>query len=780
MSRAAPHTAERRRQRSAATGLNRAANHAERSETISGSVERVTFHSDESGYCVIRVKARGIRDLVTVVGYSGSISAGEWVTATGGWVNDVKYGPQFKARFLKSVAPTSESGIRSYLASGMIRGVGKHFASKLVDEFGTDVFEVIQNKPERLREVNGVGPVRANSITEAWNEQKHIREIMVFLHSHGVSTARAVRIYKTYGDRAVETISENPYRLSKDIWGIGFRTADEIAGRLGIQPDSEVRLRAGLHYVLTKAMDDGNLGLPRGLLQSEALKVLEIAPPGSSAQSEASPDQQPAVTQELVESALQKEFQSRDLVAEEVSGLPCVFSAWSHRIEQALAEKIKLLNGRGPPWRKIDHLKALPWVEKKAGIEFSESQAEAVRLAIESKFLVITGGPGVGKTTILNSVLKILSAIGTRILLCAPTGRAAKKLSDATGRSAVTIHRLLAIDPRNGRFRFNENKPLECDLVVVDETSMVDVPLMHALVAAVPNEAAILLVGDIDQLPSVGPGRVLGDIIESEAVPVVRLNEVFRQAAQSRIIVNAHRVNSGKMPELQKPDADSDFYFVPAEDSEAACSMITTIVHERIPAKFGLDPIQDIQVLCPMNRGRAGVRSLNAELQLVLNPGRADAIEKFGWNFAAGDKIMQISNDYDKSVFNGDIGYISSVDPIEGILIANFDGMAVQYAFGELDSIVPAYATTIHKSQGSEFPAVVMPMLTEHFPMLKRNLLYTGLTRGRRLVVLVGQPKAVAISVRELPKDRRISRLENLLGTIDGTRPANGSIPTLL
>ena len=772
MSTDAPHIAKRRQPR-AATGSSRAVNHGESSETISGSVERVTFHSEASGYCVIRVKARGIRDLVTIVGHSGSISAGEWVTATGGWVNDVKYGPQFKARFLNSVAPTSESGIRSYLGSGMIRGVGKHFASKLVDEFGTDVFEVIQNEPERLREVTGVGPIRANSITEAWNEQKHVREIMVFLHSHGVSTARAVRIYKTYGDRAVETISENPYRLSKDIWGIGFRTADEIAGRLGIQPDSEVRIRAGLNYVLTKAMDDGNLGLPRDLLQSEALRTLEIAPPGSVPQSDDSPDQRPVVTPELVEAALQKEFRSHDLVAEEISGLSCVFTAWSHRIEQALADKIRLLNSGTPPWRKIDYLKALPWAETKAGIEFSESQAEAVRLAIESKLLVITGGPGVGKTTILNSVLKILTALGTQILLCAPTGRAAKKLSEATGRSAVTIHRLLAIDPRNGRFRFNESKPLECELVIVDETSMVDVPLMHALFAAIPKKAAVLLVGDIDQLPSVGPGRVLADIIESDAVPVVRLDKVFRQAARSRIIVNAHRVNSGQMPELRKPESDSDFYFVPAEDSETASSVITTLVQKRIPAKFGLDPIQDIQVLCPMNRGRAGVRSLNAELQLALNPQRAGAIERFGWNFASGDKIMQISNDYDKSVFNGDVGYIKAVDPAEGIMTANFDGMDVQYVFGELDSIVPAYAATIHKSQGSEFPAVVMPVLTEHFPMLKRNLLYTGLTRGRRLVVLVGQPKAVAIAVRELPKDRRVSRLKSLLSATAGAHLEN-------
>ena len=779
MSMQATHTVNRR-QPGAAAGSNRAANREGRSETISGSVERVTFHSEDSGYCVIRVKARGIRDLITIVGYSGSISAGEWVTATGSWVNDVKYGPQFKARFLNAVAPTSESGIRSYLASGMIKGVGKHFAGKLVDEFGTDVFDVIQNEPERLQEVSGVGPIRANSITDAWNEQKHVREIMVFLHSHGVSTARAVRIYKTYGDRAVETISENPYRLSKDIWGIGFRTADEIAGRLGIQPDSEVRVRAGLNYVLTNAMDDGNLGLPCDILKSEALKVLAITPSGSVPQSEDSPEQRPDVTPELVEGALRKEFQSRDLVAEDVSGLSCVFTAWAHRIEQALAEKIRLLNSGATPWRKIDHLKALPWAETKAGIEFSESQADAVRLAIESKFLVITGGPGVGKTTILNSVLKILSALGTRILLCAPTGRAAKKLSEATGMPALTIHRLLAIDPRNGRFRFNETKPLECDLVIVDETSMVDAPLMHALVAAVPKAAAILLVGDIDQLPSVGPGRVLADIIESDAVPVVRLNKVFRQAAQSRIIVNAHRVNSGQMPELQKPESDSDFYFVPAEDSEAANSVITTLVQKRIPAKFGLDPIQDIQVLCPMNRGRTGVRSLNAELQLALNPERAGAIERFGWSFASGDKIMQISNDYDKSVFNGDVGYITAVDPTEGILIANFDGMEAQYAFGELDSIMPAYAATIHKSQGSEFPAVVMPMLTEHFPMLKRNLLYTGLTRGRRLVVLVGQPKAVGIAVRELPKDRRVSRLKNLLSTMAGKHQENKTTLKLL
>ena len=725
-------------------GLDRPKLNDGAAETISGSVERVTFHNEENGYCVLRVNARGVRGLATVVGYAGAIAAGEWVTATGDWINDAKYGLQFKARLLRSSAPTSVAGIRAYLGSGMIRGIGKFYAGKLVDEFGTRVFEVIEQEPERLKDVEGVGPVRAQSISDAWQEQRALRDIMVFLHSHGVGTSRAVRIFKTYGDHAVEIISDNPYRLAKDIWGIGFRTADAIAQKLGIEANSMVRVRAGIEFVLSEATDDGNLGLQDRVLVERAQSVLEV-------------------DETRVQHALQQEVQEGEIVIETVDGVRCAFLAWCHHIERVLAERIKEITAHPVPWRDVDSGKALAWVAEKAGIEFSEGQRDAIRLAVKSKLTVVTGGPGVGKTTITNSILRILAAIGARIQLCAPTGRAAKKLSEATGREAVTIHRLLAVDPATGRFRYNSDNTLECDLVVVDETSMVDAPLMNALVSALPASAALMLVGDIDQLPSVGPGRVLADLIESEAVPVVRLKHVFRQAAESRIIVNAHRINAGKMPDLSAPRLESDFYFVKAEDPESAAAAIRTLVCDRIPGRFGFDPVNEIQVLSPMNRGRAGVRSLNEDLQAALNPDGEPSIQKFGWKYATGDKVMQIRNDYEKSVFNGDIGSIRSVDPADGTMAVAYDGFEATYSFGELDSVVPAYAATVHKSQGSEYPAVVIPLLTQHFPMLQRNLLYTGITRGRRLVVLVGQKKAVAMAVRSSGGARRITRLKELL-----------------
>src|SRR6202049_95507 len=698
-------------------------------EVLAGSVERVTFHNEESGFCVLRAKARGHRELVTVIGHAAIISAGEWVTAAGGWVNDRTAGQQCQARFLRTSAPTSADGIEKSLSSGMIRGVGPAYAKKLVRAFGEKVFDVIEASPDRLREVDGIGPDSAASILAAWAEKKAVREIMVFLHSHGVGTARAVRIFKTYGADAIQVMTENPYRLARDIRGIGFKTADAIAMRLGIEKTAMVRVRAGISYALTEAMDEGHCGLPTEELIPPAAKLLEVP-------------------QDLICTALDLELQEGTVVADRVGETPCVFLAGLHRAERTIAERLmRLANGK-LPWPWIDPDKALPWVEGRIGLDLAESQVAAIRLALMSKVLVMTGGPGVGKTTIVNAILRILAAKGINILLCAPTGRAAKRMTEATGFEAKTIHRLLEVDPKSGGFKRGDDNPLDCDLLVVDETSMVDVMLMQALMKAVPNNAALLIVGDIDQLPSVGPGQVLADVISSGEVPVVRLTEVFRQAAQSRIITSAHRINQGTIPDLGKPEGDSDFYFVPAEDPETAVSRIIELVKARIPQRFGLDPIRDIQVLCPMNRGGVGARSLNVELQAALNPAGECKVVRFGWTFAPGDKVMQIENDYDKEVYNGDIGYIDEVDLDDGELVASFDGRAVSYAFGELDTLVPAYAATIHKSQGSEYPAVVIPVMTQHYTMLQRNLLYTGVTRGKRLVVLVGQKKAVAIACR--------------------------------
>src|SRR5262249_38608657 len=712
-------------------------------EVLAALVERVTYHNAENGFCVLRARARGHRDVVTVVGHAAVISAGEWIMASGQWVNDRTHGQQFKARFLRTSAPTSAEGIEKYLSSGMIRGVGPVYAKKLVRAFGEKGFDVIETTPDRLREVIGIGPVRAASILAAWAEQKAVREIMVFLHSHGVSTARAVRIFKTYGADAIQVMTDNPYRLARDIRGIGFKTADALAMKLGIEKPAMVRVRAGISYALTEAMDEGHCGLPTDELLPLAEKLLEVP-------------------QQLIRTALELELQEGIVIADRVGETPCVFLAGLYWAERTIAHRLMRLATGTLPWPSIDSDKALPWVEKRIGFALAESQVAAIRLALISKVLVMTGGPGVGKTTIVKAILRILSAKGTELLLCAPTGRAAKRMTEATGFEAKTIHRLLEVDPKSGGFRRGEDNPLDCDLLVVDEASMVDVMLMQALLRAVPDKAALLIVGDIDQLPSVGPGQVLADVISSGAVPVVRLTEVFRQAAQSRIITSAHRINHGFIPDLSSP-SDSDFYFVQADDPEPAVPRIIELVKTRIPKRFGLNPVRDIQVLCPMNRGGVGARSLNIELQAALNSAGERRVERFGWTFAPGDKVMQIENDYDKEVYNGDIGYIDDVNADDADLTASFDGRPVTYGFGELDTLVPAYAATIHKSQGSEYPAVVIPVMTQHYAMLQRNLLYTGVTRGKKLVVLVGQKKAVAIAVGNVSGRRRWSKLNEWL-----------------
>jgi exodeoxyribonuclease V alpha subunit len=712
-------------------------------EVLAGLVDRVTFHNSENGFCVLRVKARGQRDLITLVGHSAMISAGEFVQANGAWVNDRTHGVQFRASFLKATAPTTVEGIEKYLGSGMLRGIGPVYAKKLVRAFGETVFDVIEQEPARLREVTGIGPRRAERIIAGWADQKVIREIMLFLHSNGVGTSRAVRIYKTYGADAVRLISENPYRLARDIRGVGFRTADQIAAKLGIEKTALIRVRAGVSFALAEAMDDGHCGLPHEDLLALTRELLEV----------------PA---EFVATGLDLELRDGTVVADDLDGRRCVFLAGLYRAEREIAQTLKTLAAAKPPWPVIDVDKAIPWVEKRTKLALAESQKAAVRVALRANVTVITGGPGVGKTTLVNSLLKVLLAKAVTIGLCAPTGRAAKRLSESTSLEAKTIHRLLETDPRTGAFRRNEEAPLDCDLLVVDETSMVDVPLMRALLRALPVKAALLLVGDVDQLPSVGPGQVLADVIASGAIPVVRLTEVFRQAAESQIIINAHRINEGRMPNLTAAEA-SDFYFVDAAEAEDGVRKVLAMVQERIPKRFGFDPIRDIQVLCPMNRGGLGARSLNIELQNVLNPPSDTRIERFGWTFCPGDKVMQVENNYDKDVYNGDLGVVSHIDMEEGELHTDFDGRDVTYGFGELDELVLAYATTIHKSQGSEYAAVVIPLTTQHYPMLQRNLVYTGVTRGKRLVVLVGQRKALAIAVKGAQTRRRWSKLREWL-----------------
>ena len=710
-------------------------------ESLSGLVERVTFFNDENGFAVVKVKAKGHRDFVAVVGTLPSVSAGEWLTAEGQWVRDAQFGLQFRANIIKSTPPTTLEGIEKYLGSGMVKGIGPVYAKKLVEKFGDKIFDIIENFSGRLQEVEGIGPMRRAKIKAAWADQKIIREIMVFLHSHGVSTSRAVRIYKTYGENAIERVRANPYLLANEIHGIGFKTADEIAKRVGIAHDSLVRACAGLEHVLGEAMSDGHCALPVQLLKDESTRLL-------------------SVDEKLVDQALDRTLASGGLVRERVGDEDLIFLPRIKAAEDYVATLIGTLAKSTPRYPPIDIPKALEWFEGKTGMTLAPTQRDAVQQALTSRVLVITGGPGVGKTTIVNAILKILRAKKVRCALCAPTGRAAKRMFETTGLEAKTIHRLLEARGA-GAFARDESNPLECDLLVVDECSMVDLPLFSRLLRAFPSSGSLLLVGDMDQLPSVGPGMVLRDLIDSGVVPVARLTEVFRQAAHSKIITSAHQINAGYLPELPEKGAESDFFFVERNEPEQIADTLLEMVKTRIPAKFRCDAIREIQVLAPMNRGSLGIRELNARLQDMLNPKRANEphVEKFGWQFRVRDKVIQTENNYDKDVFNGDIGQIRSIDPDQGEVVIQYDNRDVTYDYGELDEVSLAYAITIHKSQGSEFPVVVIPLATQQYVLLQRNLVYTGITRGKRLVMLIGQQKALGIAVRNNRTEMRYSGL---------------------
>ncbi len=710
-------------------------------EKLHGSVERVTFHSEESGFCVLRIKTRGQRDLVTVVGNAASINPGEYVEAYGFWVNDKKHGLQFKAQELKAIPPSTLEGIEKYLASGMIKGIGPYFAKKLVKAFGEKVFDVIEKQPDKLMELPGIGEKRKTMVTTAWVEQKAIREIMVFLQSYGVGTARAVRIYKTYGDQAIAKVQSNPYCLALDIHGIGFITADIIAGRLGIAKDSLIRACAGLRHVLQELSSEGHCAAFVDVLKKKSVDLLEIP-------------------ESIIGTAIDEEVNTGNLVAETIDDKPALFLASLYQAEVSVAKHLQRIQYGDPPWGEINCEKAIPWVEKITGLSLSTSQQQAIVQAVKSKVMIITGGPGVGKTTIVNSILKIVRAKGASVSLCAPTGRAAKRLSEATRITAKTIHRLLEFDPKSFSFRNNSTNPLITDLVVVDEVSMLDIVLMNHLLKAIPNHAALLIVGDVNQLPSVGPGALLSDLIQSGTIPTMLLTDIFRQAANSHIIINAHRINQGKLPIAEQHTQElTDFYMLPTETPEEIYDKLLQIVIERIPQRFKFNPIRDIQVLTPMHRGGIGTRSLNIALQEKLNAASEPKITRFGSTFAPEDKVIQNINNYDKEVFNGDIGNITSIDLEESALKINFDGRIVDYEFSELDEISLAYATSIHKSQGSEYPVVVIPLAMQHYVMLARNLIYTAVTRGKQLVIIIGQPKALAIAVRNNKTNKRITNL---------------------
>ncbi|MGM0428663.1 MAG: SF1B family DNA helicase RecD2, partial [Thermodesulfobacteriota bacterium] len=675
---------------------------------------------------------------------------GEIIKMRGEWTNHPRYGEQFKIIHYKTSVPASVFGIQKYLGSGLIKGIGPVMAKRITKQFGKKTLDIIEEEIERLAEVEGIGEKRIRMIAQAWEAQKEIREVMLFLQSHGVSSGYATKIFKQYGDRSIQVVKENPYRLATDIFGIGFVTADRIAEKLGFDKHSELRAEAGILYVLNQLSDDGHVYYPYEPLIDKCIEILEVE-------------------REIISQALQTLSREDRIVIEELKGLEllgeshtAVYLAKFHVSESGVANRLAALIKAPKSIRKIKTAKAIDWVQKQLSIRLAEKQVEAVRCSVENKVMVITGGPGTGKTTIINAILKIFSKLGVNILLAAPTGRAAKRMSETTGHEARTIHRMLEYSLQKGGFQKNEDHPLNCDLLIVDEASMVDIILMHHLMKAMPPQATFILVGDVNQLPSVGAGNVLKDIIGSGAVTVVELNEIFRQARESLIIVNAHKINGGIIPPLQSSGPSDDFYFIEQDDPNAVLRIILDLVSKRIPGRFGFDPIDEIQVLTPMHKGTVGAGNLNAELQKTLNPS-GEGIMRGERTFRVGDKVMQIKNNYDKEVFNGDIGRIKQVDEENQEALISFDGKDVPYDYTDLDEIVLAYAVSIHKSQGSEYPAVIMPVLTQHYILLQRNLIYTGVTRGRKLVVMAGTKRALAIGVKNDKTQKRYTHLRNRL-----------------
>ncbi|NLT94435.1 MAG: ATP-dependent RecD-like DNA helicase [Clostridia bacterium] len=707
-------------------------------ESLSGVVERITYLNEENGFSVIKIRSRGFPELVTVVGNMPVVNVGAVIYLKGQWKVDSRFGKQFVAEECQETIPATVAGIEKYLGSGLIKGIGPVYAKKIVKKFKEDTIRIIEEETDRLLEVDGIGSKRLEMIKKAWQEQKEIKNVMLFLQSYGVSTAYAVKIYKTYGNESIKLVQENPYRLADDIWGIGFKTADRIAFKMGFSPDSYERCRAGIIYILNELADEGHCFATLEQLVELGQEYLEVQ-------------------EEKIVEVLSSMVQEKSIIREEEDFyyLPPFYYS-----EVGVAEKIKVLNAQTTKFKGFPVDKVIEEIEKENNIRYDEVQKEGIRTAVLSKFMVLTGGPGTGKTTTTLAIIKAFEKMYARVLLAAPTGRAAKRLSEATGMEAKTIHRLLEFKPPNGYQRNAEN-PLECDCLIVDETSMVDIILMYNLLKAVPEEAVVILVGDVDQLPSVGPGNVLRDIIDSGIVSTVKLTRIFRQAQGSKIITNAHRINKGDFPEL-RGGRNSDFFFIEAEEPSQIVEQIKNLCQERLPRYYGVDPIDDIQVLTPMQRGEVGARNLNEVLQEALNPGTTFILYG-GTKYKLHDKVMQIKNNYDKNVFNGDIGRITHIDLEDKVVRILFDDYEVEYEAGELDQVVPAYATTVHKSQGSEYKIVVAPLVTQHYMMLQRNLLYTCVTRAKRIFVLIGTKKAIAMAVRNNKVTRRNTKLKERL-----------------
>jgi exodeoxyribonuclease V alpha subunit len=738
---------------------------------ISGSVERVTYYNEENGYTVLRLRpdTRGMlpyahgEQLLTVVGNLPEVNPGEWLKLTGQWLNHAKHGRQFQVELCEQSVPASVEGIKRYLGSGMVRGVGKVMAERIVNRFGADTLTIIDEDPSRIGEVLGIGPKRVESIIKSWEEQRAIKDVMVFLHGHGISTHLAVKIYKQYGNDSLAVVQTTPYRLVQDIHGIGFKTADKIAQALGLAADDPARIEAGIHYTLSKMADDGHVYAPQGELEPEAADILQVPAEKVTAVLESleSSDlvRRETITYEIADS--RRPTAGEAVIREEQAVyLPALYFS-----ETGLTRQVRRLIEH--PTSRLSGLRGGVQMATSIGrggngptfTALTALQEQAVNAALAHKLTILTGGPGTGKTTTLRTLLDILDATGHTYALASPTGRAAKRLTEATGREAKTIHRLLEFKPGEG-FGRNESNAIDADLIIIDESSMLDLVLAYNLLKAIGSDSHLLLVGDIDQLPSVGAGDVLRDLIESGVAAVVRLETIFRQAANSLIIRNAHRINQGLMPESQ-PDAQDFFLFIKEDPAETA-DLLVDIVAKRLPHKFGFDPIDDVQVLAPMYNGLAGVTRLNTLLQEALNPPGGRKVERRigGRTFRVGDKVMQTINNYDKSVYNGDIGRVTAIDVIEQTLTVAIDGAPVVYSFLEADELIHAFAVSVHKSQGSEYPCVVIPVVVQHYMMLQRNLLYTAVTRARKLAILVGTRRAIQIAVRTNPVANRHTALD--------------------
>lgn len=708
-----------------------------------GYIERITFQNPENGYTVAQLKEKNRKDLHCIVGNMPGLQPGETICCQGLWKNHLVYGQQFIVETHRIETPADVIGIKKYLSSGLIKGIGAKYAARIVEKFDTETLTIIDKYPERLNEIEGLGKKRIDSIITCWSEQKSIRGVMIFLQSHGVSPAYAQKVYKAYGDQSVKKVQENPFHLAKDIHGIGFRTADAIAQKLGIPKDAPARIDAGIEQTLSDQCDDGHVCFPVEDLIKLAIEALE-AP------------------REIIETrlhalALEKRIEMGEMFHEGKLD-PFVWLRPLFLAEVGICRQIARLRHSNCRLRSVDIPKALEWVQEKLSIKLAANQQEAVAQSLTEKVQIITGGPGTGKSTITKAILEITQKLTNKIILAAPTGRAAKRMTEITGMKAKTIHSLLEYDFKAGKFKRGLENPLECDLIIIDESSMIDTYLMYSLLKAIPEVARVVFIGDINQLPSVGPGNVLKDIIASRVVPVTALNEIFRQAAGSKIVTNAHRINSGVFPDVSN-QRDSDFFFIDVETPEEVLSNILALVTQRLPAKYNLDPFLDIQVLAPMRRGIIGIENLNTLLQEQLNP-HGTPLMWGGKRFLPGDKVMQIRNDHKREVYNGDIGRIISIDAVEQEMIVMIDEREIVYAFSDLDELVLAYSVSVHKYQGSECPCVVIPVHTTHFKLLHRNLLYTAVTRGKRLVVLVGTKKAIFLAVKNDEVRRRYTGLQ--------------------